>query len=44
MYQFPVSAGLTYDISSIAQCSALPPAGADSLITSSRMFLLFTPQ
>lgn len=44
MYQFPVSAGLTYDISSIAQCSALPPAGADSIVTSSRMFLLFSPQ
>jgi hypothetical protein len=43
MYQFPVTANVTYDISSIAQCSALPPAGSDVLVTSSRMFLLFTP-
>lgn len=44
MYQFPVSAGVVYDISSISQCSALPPAAADVLVGSSRMFLLFSPQ
>lgn len=43
-YSFPVTANTVYDISSIAQCSALPPAGADSVVTSSRMFLMFSPQ
>jgi hypothetical protein len=43
-YSFPVSGGVTYDISSIAHCSALPPAGADSVATSSRMFVMFSPQ
>ena len=43
MYQIPVTGGLTYDISSIAQCSALPPAGSDLLVQTSRLFLLFTP-
>lgn len=43
-YSFPVNAGVVYDISSIAQCSALPPAGADSVVTSSRMFLMFSQQ
>lgn len=43
-YSFPVNANTVYDISSIAQCSALPPAGADSVVTSSRMFLMFSPQ
>ena len=42
MYQIPVSGGLTYDISSIAQCSALPPAGSDLAVVSSRLFTLFT--
>ena len=44
MYQFPVLANVVYDISSIANCSALPPASADVDVTSSRMFLLFSPQ
>lgn len=44
MYQFPVTANVVYDISSIANCSALPPASADVDVTSSRMFLLFSPQ
>ena len=44
MWQIPVSGGLTYDISSIAQCSALPPAGADLNVSTSRLFLMFTPQ
>ena len=43
MYQIPVVGGLTYDISSIAQCSALPPAGSDLLVQTSRLFTLFTP-
>lgn len=43
MYQIAVSGGVTYDISSIAQCSALPPAGSDLLVTTSRLFTLFTP-
>jgi hypothetical protein len=43
MYQFPVLANVVYDISSIANCSALPPASADVDVTSSRMFLLFSP-
>lgn len=44
MYQFPVNAGVVYDICSIAHCSALPPASADVLVGSSRMFLMFSPQ
>jgi hypothetical protein len=44
MFQFPVSANVTYDISSIAHCSAIPPSDPDVVITSSRMFLLFSPQ
>jgi hypothetical protein len=43
MFQFSVDANVTYDISSIAHCSALPPASADVDVTSSRMFLLFSP-
>ena len=43
MFQFAVSANVTYDISSIAQCSAIPPADPDVVVTSSRMFLLFSP-
>lgn len=43
MYQIPVTAGLTYDISSIAQCSALPPAGSDLVVNTSRLFTVFTP-
>jgi hypothetical protein len=43
MYQIPVTGGLTYDISSIAQCSALPPAGSDLVINTSRLFSVFTP-
>jgi hypothetical protein len=39
-----VSANVTYDISSIAHCSAIPPADPDVVVTSSRMFLLFSPQ
>jgi len=44
MFQFPVSANVTYDISSLAHCSAIPPSDPDVVITSSRMFLLFSPQ
>jgi hypothetical protein len=44
MFQFPVSANVVYDISSLAHCSAIPPADPDVVITSSRMFLLFSPQ
>jgi hypothetical protein len=44
MFQFPVTANVTYDISSIAHCSAIPPADPDVVVTSSRMFLLFSPQ
>lgn len=44
MYQIPVSGGTVYDISSIAQCSALPPAGSDLVCTTSRMFIMFSPQ
>lgn len=44
MYQFPVSANVTYDISSIAHCSAIPPSDPDVVVTSSRMFLMFSPQ
>jgi hypothetical protein len=43
MFQFAVSANVTYDISSIAHCSAIPPADPDVVVTSSRMFLLFSP-
>ena len=43
MYQIAVTGGVTYDISSIAQCSALPPAGSDLLVQTSRLFTLFTP-
>lgn len=42
MYQIPVTGGLTYDISSLAQCSALPPAGSDLSVVSSRLFTLYT--
>lgn len=42
MYQIPVTGGLTYDISSIAQCSALPPAGSDLVVNTSRLFTIFT--
>jgi hypothetical protein len=42
-YQIPVTGGVTYDISSIAQCSALPPAGSDLLVQTSRLFTSFTP-
>jgi hypothetical protein len=43
MFQFSVDANVTYDISSIAHCSAIPPADPDVVVTSSRMFLLFSP-
>jgi hypothetical protein len=43
MLQFPVTAAVTYDISSLAHCSAIPPASPDAVVTSSRMFLLFSP-
>jgi hypothetical protein len=43
MFQFAVTANVTYDISSIAHCSAIPPADPDVVVTSSRMFLLFSP-
>jgi hypothetical protein len=43
MYQIPVVGGLTYDISAIAQCSALPPAGPDMVVNTSRLFTVFTP-
>jgi hypothetical protein len=43
MFQFAVDANVTYDISSIAHCSAIPPADPDVVVTSSRMFLLFSP-
>ena len=41
MYSIPVTGGQVYDISSIAQCSAIPPSPADVAVTSSRMFLMF---
>lgn len=44
MDQFPVVAGQTYLIEARAQCSALPPAGADVVATSSRVLLLFSEQ
>ena len=44
MVQFPVTANVTYDISSLAHCSAIPPADPDAVVTSSRMFLMFSPQ
>lgn len=43
-FSFPVTANTVYDISSIAQCSALPPAGADAVVNTSRLFVMFSPQ
>ena len=44
MYQIPVTGGAVYDISAIAFCSALPPAGSDMVVQTSRLFLMFSPQ
>lgn len=43
MWQIPVTSGQVYDISSIAQCSALPPAGPDMVVQTSRLLTMFTP-
>jgi hypothetical protein len=43
MVQFPVDGGTTYAITSVAHCSAIPPADPDIVVTSSRMFAMFSP-
>jgi hypothetical protein len=43
MLQFPVDGGSTYAITSVAHCSAIPPADPDVVVTSSRMFAMFSP-
>jgi hypothetical protein len=43
MYQFAVTGGAVYDVCAIAFCSALPPAGPDMVVSTSRLFLLFSP-
>ena len=44
MYQIPVTGNTVYDVSAIAFCSALPPAGSDMVVQTSRLFLMFSPQ
>lgn len=44
MLQIDVSGGQVYDISSIGLCSALPPSGADMVMNTTRMFLMFSQE